>query len=350
MINDGYLCRPTGHRVVTDIDFSKIQVESGDFAQSALSRIMNTPQINELVVRSYLEKAAGRKTIAFTTSIEHSIALSQWFKRFGVFSEAIHSNLPAADREALKQRFKEGDIEVLTNPLMLTEGFDEPSISCVIVARPTKSSGLYQQMAGRGLRLFPNKQNCIVLDFSDQAHSLCNVGILLEDLDEEQEKKPKRNEKVEDLVRDLPPNINPKLKKAILELDLLGDSFTWQKDFDQNYYLKGAGDTTLKIIKSGADRYNAVLTGSKGSKMIAQGLDFEYAFAASEDFARANRSLFAVSDLDAPWRKLPISEKQKEIFRSANFKNGIDDLTRGTAAQIISSGVLRRKKRVGNRK
>jgi ATP-dependent helicase IRC3 len=345
MIAEGYLCAPKGHKVLTDLDLSKVSIEGGDYSSVALSKVMNTDQINELVVRSYMEKAVGRKTIAFCTSIEHSVKLAEWFKRFGIVSEAIHSELSAADRDALKKRFRNGDIEVLTNPLMLTEGYDEPSISAVIVARPTRSTGLYQQMAGRGLRLFPNKADCIVLDFGDHAHSLCNVAVLLGDsTDDGPEEKPRRNEKIEELVRTLPSNIDPKLKRAILEIDLLGDSFTWQKDTDGSYFLKGAGDTTLRLIKRKEDNYDAVLFNLKGSRTIASGLNFEYSFAAAEDFARSNRSLFAVSDLDANWRKLPISEKQKVIFQSGGFKNGIDGLNRGQAATIISSGVLRKMK------
>ncbi len=346
MIDDGYLCPPNGHKVLTDLNLSKVAVENGDFSPSALSMAMNTDPINQTIVQSYMEKAVGRKTIAFCTSIDHSVKLAEWFRRFGIVAEAIHSNLSTAARDSLKQKFKNGDIEVLTNPLMLTEGYDEPSISCVIVARPTKFAGLYQQMIGRGLRQHPTKKDCMILDFGDQGHTLCNVGILLEDdPDEEKRETPRKSEKVEGLVRNLPPNINPKLKKAILALDLLGESFTWAKDLDGCYFLKGAGDAILKLIKCEEDRYDAILTGSKGFKTIAAGLDFEYSFSTAEDFARTNRSLFAVSDLNAAWRSFPISEKQKDIFRSAGFRTGIDTLNRGQAATIISTGVLRRKKR-----
>jgi superfamily II DNA or RNA helicase len=350
MVNDGYLCKPLGHKVLTDLDLSQIAIENGDYSPTALSKLMNTEAINQTIVNSYLEKAAGRKTIAFATSIELSIALAECFQRFGIFAEAIHSNLPSMEREAIKNRFQNGDIEVLTNPLMLTEGYDEPSISSVIIARPTKVVGLYQQMAGRGLRLFPNKKDCVILDFGDQMHSLVGIEAMLGyDIDESSEKRQK-NAKVEEIARTLPSSINPKLKKAILEIDLLGESFTWQKDFDGCYYLKGAGDALLKLIKHGEGRYDAILSGSKGVKTIASGLDFAYSFSAAEDYVKSNRALFAVSDLNAPWRSLPISEKQKELFRSVGFKSGIDDLSRGQAATIISSGILRRKKQSSRRK
>ena len=344
MISDGYLCAPKGSRVLTDLDLSLVAVEGGDYSSTALSNVMNTDPISQTIVASYLEKAVGRKGIAFCTSINHAIALAEWFRRFGVFAEAIHSNLTSDQRESLKKRFRDGEIEILTNPLMLTEGYDEPSISCVIVARPTKSPSLYQQMAGRGLRLFPGKTDCTILDFGDQNHTLCNVGILLgDDLEETREENTPKNEKVEELVKRLPSNINPKLKKAILDLDLLGESFTWQKDSNGSYFLKGGGATVLRISKIGEDRYNVILDHAMVCKTISSGLDFSYSFAGAEDFARANRALFSISDLDAPWRSLPISEKQEGLFRSFGFKNGIESLTRGQAATIISSGIFKKR-------
>lgn len=347
MIADGYLCMPEGKRILTDLDLSLVAVEGGDYSSLALSRIMNTPEINTLVVRSYIERAIGKKTIAFCTSIEHAVALADTFNKYGIFSEAIHSNLSIQDREILKRRFSNGDIEILTNPSMLTEGYDEPSTECVVIARPTKSPGLYQQMVGRGLRLFPGKQSCLVLDFSDQNHTLCNVGVLLEDIKTAEGRPAKDKEKevaIADLFGDLPPNINPKLKKAILELDLLGESFLWKKNYAGDYYLKGAGDTILAVLRKSQDRYDVILSGQQGTKVIVAGLDFQYAFGAAEGFAKANRSLFVMSDFFAEWRGFPITKKQREIFRKANYKNGIDCLTRGQASQIIASGVLFRKK------
>ena len=81
-----------------------------------------------------------------------------------------------------------------------------------------------------------------------------------------------------------------------------------------------------------------------GARKVQVGLDLSYSFAAAEDFARANRKLFAVSDLEAEWRNLPITGGQKSIIRSCGFKDGIDELTRGMASMIIS-GILNTRKR-----
>lgn len=342
MIQEGFLTPPVGHKIATDLDLSKVSVgDDGDFSSMALSKVMNTDALNSLVVRSYFEKAAGQKTIAFATSIEHAVGLAKRFKEFGVAADPIHSQISAVERASLLHRYSEGDLDVLVNPMLLTEGVDLPCTSCVIITRPTQSGGLFQQMVGRGLRLFPNKRECTVLDFGDKDHRLCNVGMLLYDTNS----TPKVNDtKMARLVESLPPNINRRLKSAILNVDLLGDSFTWKKDLDDgNYYLKGSRET-LKIIKVGDEKYSVVLFNRDRAESIGGELDFEYAFATAEDFVNAHRQLFVVSDLNASWRELPISERQKELFRSYGFKNGIEDLSRGQASIIIGSGALRRKK------
>lgn len=346
MINEGYLCKPVGSRVVTDLDLSQVTIHDGDYSTLSLAKVMNTPTMNNTVVSSYLEGASGRKTIAFATSIAHATALAECFNQHGVSAASIHSDLHQEERESLKKRFKDGEIEVLTNPLMLTEGYDESSISCVIVARPTQNPGLYQQMVGRGLRLHPNKHDCLILDFSDHNHTLCSIGILLNDPEglEGDISDSLKKEKAKELIKTLPPNLNPKLKKAIVEMDLLGDSFTWKKDQDGNYCLKGTGDIVLKILKVGEDRYEVIFSKSGGVTVVASGVDFGYGFASAEGFAKENREKFVVSDLDASWRGLPISEKQKEIFHSSGFKSGIDELSRGQASTLIASGFLRRRR------
>ena len=350
LIDGGYLVRPSGVKAMTDLDLGKVLLDqSGDYSAASLSDVMDTPEMLDLVVRSFEEKGMGRKrTIAFCTSIAHSEHLAACFRRSGVNACAIHSNLPNNERKAILKRFRDGELEVLTNPLLLTEGFDCPEIDCVIVSRPTKSVGLYTQMVGRGLRLFPGKDDCLIIDFCDKAHSLCSVAILTGDVDQEKIEIV-REKQIEETIGKLPPTLNQKLKSALMEFDPIGKSFTWAKEFDGSYSMKGAGEIFLKIIPAENSKYTVIVEGISGSQTLSDGLDFEWAFSTAEDFARENKSRFTISDLNASWRDLPISEKQMAVFRSSGFRSGIGDLTRGQASLIIGSGVL--KKRTGkNRK
>lgn len=340
----GFLCKPVGIRITTDLDLSNVKMEDGDFRIESLASVMNTKEMNDLVVNSYIEKALDRKTVAFTVNISHAINLAESFRSRGISSEAIYGGLPQYEREDLLKRFKIGSISVLTNCQILTEGFDEASIDCVLVARPTGSSGLYQQMCGRGLRLFPNKKDCLILDFGSVTHSLCGTASLIGDVEEEKQERAEIS-RMSEFAKELPPTINKKLKAAIVEFDLLGDSFTWIKD-ELSFSLKASKDKILKILPISEGRFDVVFFNGNNHSTIAKALSFEYSFAAAEEFVKANRSIFTVSDLEAPWRKLPISDKQKDLFRSFGYRSGIEDLSRGAAALIISSGALKNKKAV----
>lgn len=342
----GFLCQPKGIKIKSDLDLSTVRTENGDFVTTALADVMDTPAMIELVVNSFIENAANRKTVCFSVTVSHAKRLAEAFRGRGIASEAIYGDMSQSERSAILENFQKGSIQVLTNCQILTTGWDAPEVDCVIVAKPTQSKSLFIQMAGRGLRLFPNKKNTLILDFGSQDHSLCSTACLDGGVESDENQKPKVEGKLSEFAKTLPPTINRKLKASIIEFDLLGDAFTWLKD-GQSYYLKAIGDKILKIVPIGKDRFDVLFFNVQGCQTIAKSLSFEYAFNVAESFAKDNRALFTVSDLEASWRTLPISDKQKGLFRSFGFKAGIEDLSRGQAAIIISSGVLKKKSAVG---
>ena len=342
LINLGYLCKPVGIKIKTDLDLSSVQTEDGDFKTESLASYMDTPQITQLIIDSYFEYASDRHTVAFCVNVDHAYNLANAFKRHGIAAEAIHGGTPSNERAALLERFKNGSIDVLTNCQILTEGVDIPLISCVLIARPTQSKGLYQQMAGRGLRNFPNKKNCLILDFGAKSHSLCSTAALLDDVEEAQKKEKPKSE-IPEFAKKLPPTINKKLRAAIVAFDPIGDEFAWVQD-GQSFSLKATDDKILKIFPTAEGRFSVMFFESRNSyRIIAENLMFDYAFGTAEEFAKSNRELFVFSDLEAPWRSLPISDKQRSLFNSYGYRAGIEDLNRGQAALIISSGVLNKK-------
>jgi ATP-dependent helicase IRC3 len=341
LISSGYLCKPIGVKIKTDLDLSTVETENGDFKTESLASYMDTPEITQLIIEAYIERARNRKTVAFCTNVSHARNLAAAFKRQGIASEAIHGGTPTSERLGILERFNCGYIEVLTNCQILTEGWDSPAVDCILMAKPTQSKGLYQQMAGRGLRLYPKKKDCLILDFGSKSHTLCGTAALLDDVEETKKKAHKVN-KTSEFVQKLPPTINKKLKVAILNFDPIGEEFIWAQE-GQTFHLKGAGNM-LKIFPVSVGRFNVALIEGKNSyQTLAENLTFDYAFSAAEEFAKANRGLFSVSDLDAPWRALPISDKQQSFFRSFGYRAGIEDLSRGQAALIIGSGVLNKK-------
>lgn len=339
MVEDGYLCRPNGLRIATDLDLSKVRLDGEDFQATSLAAVMDTPEINHLIAEAYVQHAFGQQAIAFGVTVQHAVNLAEALKQRGISAKAIHGSMGQEERAKAIADYRSGSLKVLTNCQVLIEGFDAPETSCIIVARPTQSRGLYQQMVGRGLRLWPNKRECLILDLGDRSHSLCNTATLLMDSEKEDDPEEKQKKSDKETIAKLPPNLNQKLKSAILSFDPLGESFIWERDV-RSYFIKGIGMIRLEVVAISEDRHGVILFDGFTAKTIADGLTFEYAFSTAEGFAKENKSLFVVADKEAPWRNLPISEKQAAFIRKRGFKAGVDRLTRGQAAALIGSGAL----------
>jgi superfamily II DNA or RNA helicase len=164
MIQAGWLVPPKGFKVTLDLDLERVDTREGDFVRSQLSKVMNTQHVNRAVVQAWQEYSHNRKTVAFAVDVAHSQALAEMFADAGYTAESVDGKTKARERAAIFKRFRGGETKILVNCEVATEGFDDPSIECVLHARPTQSQGLYIQCTGRGLRLFPGKTECVVID------------------------------------------------------------------------------------------------------------------------------------------------------------------------------------------
>lgn len=136
----------------------------GDYSISELGALMDQPRLVGDVVREYCERSAGRKAIAFAVNVKHSIHMAKAFRTAGVRAEHLDGAASESHRDRVLADLANGEIDVLCNVNLFTEGWDCPKVSCVIMARPTVSVALYLQSVGRGLRTSPDKQDLIVLD------------------------------------------------------------------------------------------------------------------------------------------------------------------------------------------
>jgi hypothetical protein len=166
------LVRPLAIQTRTKLSLEQVRIRGGDFLDGELQAALDNEERNNLIVQKWIEHAANRKTLVFAAGIAHSESLAEAFKAERIAAEYVYGNDP--ERAEKLKAFSFGEIQVLTNAMVLTEGFDEPSASAIAFARPTKSRPLYAQMLGRGLRLFPGKEDCTVLDFVDMTdrHSI----------------------------------------------------------------------------------------------------------------------------------------------------------------------------------
>jgi superfamily II DNA or RNA helicase len=168
----GYLVPMEYHTIETSLGLDLVGIAgNGDFQASGLSAVMNTPEARGLAMRAWKEKASRLKTIMFCASVAHADQMRRDFEAEGVRAALITGT--TKNRDHLLASFRRGGIQVITNFGVLTEGFDDPSIECVLLARPTTSPLVYNQCLGRGLRSHPGKKLCSVIDIIDRsAHRL----------------------------------------------------------------------------------------------------------------------------------------------------------------------------------
>lgn len=179
LIEAGFLAPLKGYRIATAADLTRLSPGGADFAEAELAEAVDIQDRNALVARSIQELARDRRTIAFCVTVNHARNLARALNHIGVPAGVVHGEMRATERARALAEFREGRIHVLANVAVLTEGFDDPGVSCVAMARPTRSEGLYAQCVGRGTRLAEGKRDCLILDFVDVCElSLCTLPTL----------------------------------------------------------------------------------------------------------------------------------------------------------------------------
>lgn len=176
-----YLVEPRAKYIEVDgFDLSDVKVRAGDLVEKDLAVALERSGAYGVVAAAYREHAADRPGIVFTPNIATAEKMAMVLAEWGFKAEALSSRTPTDERKAILQRYQDGDTQIITNCAVLTEGFDAPHTSCVVIARPTGSRVLYSQMVGRGLRLSPGKDDCLVLDLVGVAgkHQLCTIADL----------------------------------------------------------------------------------------------------------------------------------------------------------------------------
>lgn len=187
-IEQEYIVPIRQHSVhVEHLDLSDVKTRGGDFAESALQEAMCEARVLDEIAIPTVEQAGTRPTIVFTAGVEQAHALSHAIDKYSGkkgWALPLDGGMDRIRRRDTLRHVKTGAAQFLVNCALLTEGFDFPPISCVAVARPTKSRALYAQMVGRGFRLSPEtgKSDLLVLDFKGNAgrHQLVNTLDILD--------------------------------------------------------------------------------------------------------------------------------------------------------------------------
>lgn len=176
-VREGYLCPVKAQMIPLELDINNVGMSNGDYAVGEIGNALE-PYLEQIAteMETYCK---GRKTVVFLPLVKTSQKFCELLKSHGF--NAAEVNCESKDRSDTLKAFENGQYEVLCNSMLLTEGWDCPSVDCIIVLRPTKIRSLYQQMVGRGMRLAPNKKELLLLDFlwMTERHDLCRPSALI---------------------------------------------------------------------------------------------------------------------------------------------------------------------------
>lgn len=165
LIDEGHLVEPRVFTVPTESlsDLSAVRMKRGDYNKDALEEACDNKLLVGNLVEHWLRHTKGVRTVAFAVSVAHSKHIAEQFCSAGVTAEHLDDKISNSERDAILDRLKTGETMVVSNCGILGEGWDQPAVKCVILARPTRSTGLYLQQAGRIMRPW-NGQDAIILD------------------------------------------------------------------------------------------------------------------------------------------------------------------------------------------
>ncbi len=342
MIKGQYLADIKAKQIrLAGADFS-FHVRAGDYALGEVEAELMRADAPEHAARAYVEHALGRKALVFTPTVAVAKAAAAAFQAKGVAAESIDAATPTDARRGILRRLREGSTPVVANCAVLTEGFDEPSVDCVIVARPTRSKALYCQMIGRGTRSFPGKSDLLVLDLvgATSRHDLITAAILFD--------TPVEALELGDSVLGFEMAREAEERKEQASAQLLAETVDvfrrhklhWTQADAGRFSLSLGADGLLLLVQRGGEAWDVVRVARGAAGVtVASGLPLGYAQGVAEDLVHKARAVL-LNDRSAPWRQAPASQKQRDLLlRKGLWRHG---MSKGEASDALSAAFARR--------
>lgn len=334
MIRQGYLSNAVGLRVRIDgLDLSRVARSRGDWQGGALGQAMSDCMAPEAVARAIAEKAPERQGIVFVPTVKFAYEQAEALSVAGFPAIALDGKTPVEDRRLALKMYRAGSIKWLCNVGLFTEGTDLPMTDCIVIARPTSSVGLYMQMAGRGLRPYPGKENCLIMDVvgATVKHKMASFAVLaggerVVDLNEDE--RAEMDALAEDLdLLGLDAEVERKRSGEgapdVVGVD--GDlAYEEVSLFDRSHqqWLRTAGGAWC-LVSAGhvialapvGDRYSVACMPlySEGGRWVVEDVDMSYAMSWGEQEAErlAERLMLGI-EKDAQWRtRTPVVSQRR---------------------------------------
>lgn len=339
LIREGFLVPPKAYVIDVGVqeDLQSVRKLASDFDMDQVEAIMNKRVINDKIVEKWQELAGDRKTVVFCSTIAHAEGVCEAYTDVGINAKVVTGDTPKDERRQILHDLEFGDVQVVVNVAVLTEGFDAQPVSCVVLTRPCSYKATMVQMIGRGLRtvdpeIHPGiiKKDCVVIDFGTSilTHGELDDSVDLDGKDanagtgEAPEKEcPECEFIIPQNARECPncghsfraPDKESLIEFTLTEVDLIERSpFRWIDPFGTGVCKMASGfegfglvadideDTSIAIVKQSKGRVRVVSVGGKTQ-----------ATAAADDFLREIEEGDAARKTKR-WLNNPPSEKQKE--------------------------------------
>ena len=335
-IADGYLVAPTIVERKIALNLDSVTVSRGDFAMKQLDVALMQVGIVREVVDAHREHCALRKTIVFTVSVAQAEAIAAELRNNGVAAAAVSGETPTEERRRILRQLASGAITTVVNCAVLTEGFDEPSVDAVILARPTQSKGLVIQCVGRALRLHPGKSEALVVDMVgvSQRHTLIQAAVLFG-------VRPEPEERASSSRAAVDPEEFWRQRLSTQIEGITGaprSALRWVPSASGDGWLMDAGIFgTVRMVPHGeswiVDTVGVRVVGAPKQQTLSDGpVSQDIAQALAEDYVRRVNAVNK-ANANAAWRDRAATEKDVKFLRRA----GVDakaGISAGTAADL----------------
>ena len=344
LIREGFLVRPKSFVIDLGVgeQLDNVTKRGKEYDMEEVAAIMDRQVINDRIVSEWTEKASGRKTVVFCSTVSHAEHVCDSFINSGVKANFVTGETDKDERAQMLHDLEFGDLQVIVNVAVLTEGFDAPPVSCVILTRPCSQKGTMVQMIGRGLRildpeLYPNtvKTDCIVMDFGT---SIITHGGLDETANLDGAHKTEGGEAPTKICPDCGSEVSAntricpicehefqkKVKEALdsfvmTEYDLMKLSpFMWIDPFGNGNAMMAMGFSGFTLVGNIGEYWIAIVKAQNGRPRVVSIGEKVQAMAAGDDFLREIEDSNAANKTKR-WLNQAATDKQKEHLR----RNGV---------------------------
>jgi superfamily II DNA or RNA helicase len=311
LIAQGYLSQIVAKGIFLDVNLDKVKVRHGDYVETDLAEALMAADAPEHLVRGYKELAPERRALIFCPTVGMAYAVEHAFRREGLSAASVVGETPLDVRHATYAHVRSGAVNVLVTCAVLTEGFDEPSIDCIMLARPTKSKVLFYQCIGRGLRLWPTKEDCLLIDATGatKRHGLLSVAAELGLL---QPNEAGEGLEAPELVGAHEEETTKLRAYHAHDINLAQRPQLHWVETPKGYWVVSLKDRMLRVRADGFGTYRLEVRTreAKVYTRLVDRLSQEFCFGIASDTAR-DADLLPLVKEGARWRQNPPSEKQR---------------------------------------